>query len=75
MKTLKEVLLYETDSNSLAVIKDGGWVKGIVYIDSEDLSTISLPQNLLNREVKEVTSDDNYYLGGSIISCYVINLK
>ena len=75
MKTLKEVLLYETDSDTLAVIEDGGWVKGVVYIDSEDLATTSLPQNLLSREVKEVTNDDSYYLGGSVISCYVINLK
>ena len=75
MKTLKEVLLYETDSDTLAVIEDGGWTKGIVYIDNEDLATTSLPESLLNREVKKVTNNDSYYLGGNIISCYVIDLK
>jgi len=74
-QTLKDFLLHETDAGTLAVVEDGGWVQGIVYIDHEDLSPTSLPERLLNREIKSVNYRDDYRLAKQIISCYVISIK
>lgn len=72
---LKDYLYRRTVANSLAVIRDGGWVKGIVYIDYEDLSTLALPQNLLNKTVVQEEFRDDFMLAGQTIKCYVIEIE
>lgn len=73
--TVHEYLMHHTDAGKLAVIEDGVWVMGIVYIDYEDLSTSSLPEALLECEVSHAHYEINYKIAGQTISCYVINIE
>ena len=57
LKTLKEFLLTETDANELCIIRQTGYIIGTVYIDHEDISTLSLPKPFLNKNVLESDFD------------------
>lgn len=53
-RTLRRVLLQDTESNSLCIIKEDGWVIATTVIDGEDLFMHSLNPALLDKEVKNV---------------------
>lgn len=73
--TVYDYLMHHTDAGELAVIRDGGWVKGIVYIDYEDLATTALPRSLLDSKVLHVHYETNYNIADQTIACYVIDIK
>lgn len=72
MKTLKEVLLYETKAYKYVKIYDGGWLVGMTYIDDEDLFIGSLDSHFLNQEVEDMKLVEDRDFN---VLIYEVNLK
>lgn len=65
-RTLRRVLLHDTESNSLCVIKEDGWIIATTIIDGEDLFMHSLNPALLDKEVKNVSTKSEVDFGRNV---------